>query len=45
MEHGLGEETAVAYNNYAYELWYQRGPAASEPVWEEMAAFCEARGS
>ena len=44
VEHGLGEETAVAYNNYAYELWYQRGPAASEPVWEEMAAFCEARG-
>ncbi|MEZ0234374.1 MAG: adenylate/guanylate cyclase domain-containing protein [Actinomycetota bacterium] len=43
-EYGLGEETAVAYNNYAYELWYQRGPAASEPVWEEMAAFCEARG-
>jgi class 3 adenylate cyclase/tetratricopeptide (TPR) repeat protein len=44
VEHGLGEETAVAYNNYAYELWYQRGPAASERVWEEMAAFCEARG-
>ncbi len=44
VEHGLGEETAVAYNNYAYELWYQRGPGASQPVWEEMAAFCEARG-
>ncbi|MGZ8583761.1 MAG: ATP-binding protein [Actinomycetota bacterium] len=44
VEYGLGEETAVAYNNYAYELWYHRGPAASEPVWEEMAAFCEARG-
>ncbi|MGZ8632184.1 MAG: ATP-binding protein [Actinomycetota bacterium] len=44
VEHGLGEETAVAYNNYAYELWYQRGPAASEPVWGEMASFCEARG-
>ena len=42
--YGLGEETAVAYNNYAYELWYQRGPAASAPVWEEMAAFCESRG-
>jgi class 3 adenylate cyclase/tetratricopeptide (TPR) repeat protein len=44
VEYGLGEEAAVAYNNYAYELWYHRGPAASEPVWEEMAAFCEARG-
>jgi tetratricopeptide (TPR) repeat protein len=44
VEFGLGEETAVAYNNYAYELWYQRGPAASAPVWEEMASFCEARG-
>ena len=44
VEHGLGEETAVAYNNYAYELWYQRGAAESQPVWEEMAAFCEARG-
>ncbi|MGH2630373.1 MAG: AAA family ATPase [Actinomycetota bacterium] len=44
VEYGLGEETAVAYNNSAYELWYQRGPAASEAVWEEMAEFCEARG-
>lgn len=44
IEHGLGEETAVAYNNFAYELWYHRGPAASQPVWEEMAVFCESRG-
>ena len=43
-EYGLGEETAVAYNNYAYELWYHRGPAASGAVWEEMAEFCESRG-
>ena len=43
-EHGLGEETAVAYNNYASELWYQRGPAAAQPIWEEMAAFCHGRG-
>ncbi len=42
--YGLGEETAVAYNNYAYELWYHRGSAASESVWEEMGAFCESRG-
>ena len=43
-EYGLGEETAVAYNNYAAELWYQRGPLASQRIWEEMASFCEARG-
>lgn len=42
--HGLGEETAVAYNNYASELWYQRGPAAAQPIWEEMAGFCQSRG-
>jgi class 3 adenylate cyclase/tetratricopeptide (TPR) repeat protein len=44
LEHGLGEETAVAYNNYAYELWFQRGPAASIEAWEQMASFCEERG-
>jgi tetratricopeptide (TPR) repeat protein len=44
IEHGLGEETAVAYNNLAYELWFQRGPIASIEVWEEMASFCEERG-
>ena len=44
LGYGLGEETAVAYNNYAYELWFQRGPAASAAVWEEMASFCEERG-
>jgi tetratricopeptide (TPR) repeat protein len=41
---GLGEETAVAYNNYAYELWFHRGAWASLEVWEEMLGFCLDRG-
>jgi hypothetical protein len=44
IEAGLGDETAVAYNNYAYELWYHRGAAESARVWQEMAAFCQTRG-
>jgi len=44
VDAGLGDETAVAYNNYAYELWYQRGAAESARVWQEMAAFCQTRG-
>jgi tetratricopeptide (TPR) repeat protein len=44
VDAGLGDETAVAYNNYAYELWYQRGPAESARVWQERAAFCRTRG-
>ncbi len=43
-DRGLGEETAVAYNNYAYELWFHRGAWASLDAWEEMLAFCEDRG-
>ena len=41
---GLGEETAIAYNNYAYELWFHRGSWASIEAWEEMEAFCRERG-
>ncbi len=43
-DRGLGEETAIAYNNYAYELWFHRGSWASIEAWEEMEAFCEERG-
>ena len=43
-DRGLGEETAIAYNNHAYELWFHRGAWASLEAWEEMLAFCEERG-
>ena len=32
---GLGEETSIAYDNYAYELWFHRGSWASIEAWEE----------
>ncbi|HZP89741.1 MAG TPA: AAA family ATPase [Actinomycetota bacterium] len=44
LELGLGEETAVAYNNLALQLWGWEGPAPSAAVWEEMVDFCRARG-
>ncbi|MGB7804935.1 MAG: adenylate/guanylate cyclase domain-containing protein [Actinomycetota bacterium] len=43
-DRGLGEETSIAYNNYAYELWFHRGSWASIEAWEEMEAFCRDRG-
>jgi len=44
LELGLGHETASAYNNLAYELWFWEGPAAAQAVWDEMEAFCRVRG-
>jgi class 3 adenylate cyclase/tetratricopeptide (TPR) repeat protein len=43
-DRGLGEETAVAYNNYAYELWFHRGSWQALDAWEEMLSFCDDRG-
>ena len=43
-DRGLGEETSIAYNNYAYELWFHRGSWASIEAWEEMETFCRERG-
>ena len=44
IELGLGNETANAYNNLAYELWFWEGPAAAQAMWDEMEAFCRVRG-
>ncbi|HEX9122675.1 MAG TPA: AAA family ATPase [Actinomycetota bacterium] len=44
LELGLGEETAVAYNNLAYALWAWEGPSAASAVWADMTEFCEVRG-
>ena len=44
LELGLGHETASAYNNLAYELWFWEGPAAAQTLWDEMEAFCRVRG-
>jgi class 3 adenylate cyclase/tetratricopeptide (TPR) repeat protein len=44
IELGLGNETAIAYNNLAYELWFWEGPEAAQAVWDEMNAFCRVRG-
>jgi len=41
---GLGEETAIAYNNLALQLWGWEGPGPSAATWGEMAEFCRARG-
>lgn len=41
---GLGEETAVAYENLAYQLWLREGPAAALKLWEEVVEFCSVRG-
>jgi tetratricopeptide (TPR) repeat protein len=43
-EIGLGNETAIAYNNFALQLWLWEGPSAALVVWDEMAAFCRVRG-
>jgi tetratricopeptide (TPR) repeat protein len=44
LELGLGQETATAYNNLAYQLWGWEGPAAAQAMWDEMIAFCRVRG-
>ena len=43
-DRGLGEETAVAHHNYAYELWFHQGAWASLDAWESLVEFCEERG-
>jgi class 3 adenylate cyclase/tetratricopeptide (TPR) repeat protein len=44
IEVGLGEETAIAYNNLALQLWSWVGPAQAAAVYEQMIAFCRVRG-
>jgi class 3 adenylate cyclase/tetratricopeptide (TPR) repeat protein len=44
LELGLGEETAVSYNNLADQLWIREGPASALPAWNEMLEFCRVRG-
>ncbi|MEX0988702.1 MAG: adenylate/guanylate cyclase domain-containing protein [Actinomycetota bacterium] len=42
--HGLSEETSIAHNNYAYELWFREGPRPALAEWTEMEAFAGPRG-
>jgi tetratricopeptide (TPR) repeat protein len=44
LDLGLGNETAVTYNNLALQLWSWEGPEAAKAVWDEMIEFCRARG-
>jgi tetratricopeptide (TPR) repeat protein len=44
LELGLGNETAITYNNLAYERWFWEGPASAQETWDEMEAFCRVRG-
>ena len=44
LDLGLGNETAVTYNNLALQLWSWEGPEAAKVVWDEMIEFCRARG-
>jgi class 3 adenylate cyclase/tetratricopeptide (TPR) repeat protein len=44
LEAGVGEETAIAYNNLAMQLMNWVGPRAAYAVYEEMIAFCRVRG-
>jgi class 3 adenylate cyclase/tetratricopeptide (TPR) repeat protein len=44
LEAGLGEETAIAYNNLGLQLMNWVGPAEAYAVYEEMIAFCRVRG-
>ncbi len=41
---GQSEETAIAYNNLAYELWFREGPRAALDVWLDLEAFTDPRG-
>ena len=44
LELGLGEETALAYGNLAYQLWLRESPAESLAVWQKAAEFADQRG-
>jgi class 3 adenylate cyclase/tetratricopeptide (TPR) repeat protein len=44
LELGLGEETAVACGNLAFETWVWVGAAAALELWTRNVVFCEARG-
>ena len=44
LELGLGEETALAYGNLAYQLWLRESPAESLSVWQKAAEFADQRG-
>ena len=44
LELGLGEETALAYGNLAYQLWLRESPAESLAVWLKAAEFADQRG-
>src|SRR2546426_1069119 len=44
LELGLGEETALAYGNLAYQLWLRESPAESLAVWQKAAEFAQQRG-
>ena len=44
LELSLGEETAVACGNLAFETWVWVGPAAALELWTRNVVFCEARG-
>ena len=44
LAQGLSEETAIAYNNLAYELWFREGPRPALEIWLEMEAFAGPRG-
>ncbi len=41
---GLGEETALAYMNLAYQLWLEEGPEVARQVWSAGVEFSEVRG-
>ncbi|HEY7660278.1 MAG TPA: adenylate/guanylate cyclase domain-containing protein [Actinomycetota bacterium] len=44
LEAGLGQSVALAYGNYAYQLWFREGPVAALEVWRQMQRVAEARG-
>jgi class 3 adenylate cyclase/tetratricopeptide (TPR) repeat protein len=44
LELGLGEETALAYGNLAYQLWLREGPTESLSVWDKATEFAQQRG-
>jgi class 3 adenylate cyclase/tetratricopeptide (TPR) repeat protein len=44
LELGLGEETALAYGNLAYQLWLRESPTESFSVWQKAAEFADQRG-
>ena len=44
LELGLGEETAIAYGNLAFQVWLRDGPAAALELWERCVEFTRSRG-